>query len=161
MNSLILALLASTAVAKDSKIRSPEAPSQQCADDAGAPWVDDKPGKAYYADSPALPLSCPPPLAAACETKGIKAALLDGPLDCGGKGWFCRIMPQPGWRNPDFVDYNFAHCNETDADYRDDNGHCHGSDTDDTAAAAATWIVDTPGMAGGCATTGTAATPVR
>ena len=114
-----------------------------------------------------------------------QAALLDGPLDCGAKGWFCRIMPQPGWRNPDFVDYNFAHCNETDADYRDDNGHCHGSDTDDTyarrrpaapsqprdpdhpstphrsAAAAATWIVDTPGMAGGCATTGTAATPVR
>ena len=41
-------------------------------------------------------------------------------------------MPQSGWRNPDFTDYNFAHCNETDADERDDNGHCHGSDADDT-----------------------------
>merc|ERR550537_1370991 len=41
-------------------------------------------------------------------------------------------MPQPGWNNPDFEDYNFAHCNETNADERDDNGHCHGSDSDDT-----------------------------
>lgn len=111
---------------------SPDGPSQQCADDAGPPWGDDEPGARYYANTPAEPLGCPEPLAAACATKGVKAALLDGPLDCKGKGWFCRIMRQDGWRNPDFVDYNFAHCNVSDADERDDGGHCHGSDDDST-----------------------------
>ena len=116
--------------------RHPEAPAQHCRHDAGPPWGDDEENfgsKAYFANTPAYPHGvCPAPLAAACAAKGKKAAFLDGPVDCGGKGWFCRIMPQAGWRNPDFDDNNFAHCNVRDADERDDQGHCHGSDQDDT-----------------------------
>ena len=88
--------------------RHPEAPAQHCRHDAGPPWGDDEENfgsKAYFANTPAEPLGdCPAPLAEACKTKGKKAAFLDGPVDCGGKGWFCRIMPQVGWRNPDFDD---------------------------------------------------------
>ena len=103
----------------------PEAPAQHCRHDAGPPWADDEENfgnKAYFDGSPAAAKGdCPAPLAAACSAKGKKAAFLDGPVDCGGKGWFCRILPQAGWRNPDFDDNNFAHCNARDADERDDH----------------------------------------
>jgi hypothetical protein len=121
--------------------QSPEAPSQFCRDDAGPPWTDDAqhfPGARYFDASPARPLlnatgQCPSPLAAACASKGSKAAYLDGPLDCGGRGWFCRIMPQSNWiPQGGFRDENFAHCNGTNADQRDNDGHCHGSSADDT-----------------------------
>eukprot|EP00629_Pelagomonadales_sp_RCC1024_P000670 CAMPEP_0119259648 /NCGR_PEP_ID=MMETSP1329-20130426/381_1 /TAXON_ID=114041 /ORGANISM="Genus nov. species nov., Strain RCC1024" /LENGTH=309 /DNA_ID=CAMNT_0007259041 /DNA_START=141 /DNA_END=1070 /DNA_ORIENTATION=+ len=128
---------------KMSQPEAPDGPSQQCRDDAGPPWGDDAehfPGKRYHDGTPAVAEgACPPALAAACADKGKKAAYLDGPLDCGGKGWFCRIMPQAGWANPDFGDVNFAHCNASDADERDDDGHCHGSDADD---AYGWWIRD-------------------
>eukprot|EP00966_Prymnesium_polylepis_P318335 7352443-Prymnesium_polylepis.1 len=41
-------------------------------------------------------------------------------------------MEQPGWVNPQFNDNNFAHCNSSTADQRDNDGHCHGSDNDST-----------------------------
>ena len=124
-------------------LQHPESPAQHCRHDAGPPWADDEENfgnKAYFDGTPAAPKGdCPAPLAAACSAKGKKAAFLDGPVDCGGKGWFCRILPQAGWRNPDFDDNNFAHCNARDADERDDQGHCHGSDVD---SAYGWWVRD-------------------
>ena len=103
-------------------LQHPESPAQHCRHDAGPPWADDEENfgnKAYFDGSPAAAKGdCPAPLAAACSAKGKKAAFLDGPVDCGGKGWFCRIMPQAGWVNPDFDDNNFAMCNARDADER-------------------------------------------
>lgn len=117
---------------------SPDGPSQQCADDSGPLWADDEEvfgDKAYSYGTPASPVllsdeECPNPLKDACATKGPQRAFLEGPIECSSKGWFCRILPQDGWRNPDYSDMNFAHCNATDADERDNDGHCHGSDTD-------------------------------
>ena len=121
--------------------REPAPPSQQCADDAGPPWGDEEeqPG-AYFDGTPALPADgdCPAPLAAACATDGRskKDAYLAGPVDCGGKGWFCRISPQASYTpKRGFRDANFAHCNRTDADESDTDGHCHGSDDDSTYGA--------------------------
>ena len=121
-------------------LQSPEGPSQFCRDDAGPPWNDDGetyPGARYHDGAPASPVlpaggECPAPLKAACDAKGAKAAHLDGPVDCGGDGWFCRILDQPGWRNPEYDDKNFAYCNASDADERDDDGHCHGGSDDST-----------------------------
>eukprot|EP00931_Biecheleriopsis_adriatica_P031403 TRINITY_DN18420_c0_g1_i2.p1 TRINITY_DN18420_c0_g1~~TRINITY_DN18420_c0_g1_i2.p1 ORF type:complete len:371 (-),score=53.71 TRINITY_DN18420_c0_g1_i2:119-1156(-) len=118
----------------------PDGPSQQCRDDAGPPWVDDGPVAYYrgYPNSPVLPQSgeCPAPLKDACASKDALAAFMDGPLDCGGAGWFCRITDQPGHRAPGFggrrfPDSNFASCNQSNTDH-DRDGHCHGSDHDDT-----------------------------
>ena len=106
-----------------SAIRAPDGPSQQCADDAGPPWSDDndefgKNGR-YHDNTPGTPIlnadgSCPDPLKKACETKPAKAAFLDGPVDCGGQGWFCRIIEEEkSWKNPEFDDSNFMHCNDT------------------------------------------------
>lgn len=123
-------------------IPAPEGPAQYCRHDAGPVWSDDAehfPGARYHDNTPAQPVPtagpCVPALTAACASKGRKAAHLDGPIDCGGQGWFCRIIEEsPTWQNPDFDDANFAHCNGTDADERDDDGHCHGSDVDSTCA---------------------------
>jgi len=120
--------------------RSPDGPSQQCSDDAGPPWVDDEEhfgSKRYHEGTPATPVlangECPDPLATSCATKGIKSAHLDGPIDCGGSGWFCRILPQEGWvPEGGFRDSNFAHCSTPNADEKDTDGHCHGSDDDST-----------------------------
>mmetsp|Transcript_96662 Transcript_96662/g.207421 ORF Transcript_96662/g.207421 Transcript_96662/m.207421 type:complete len:468 (-) Transcript_96662:61-1464(-) len=117
----------------------PDGPNQQCHDDAGPPWMDDGPVPYYagYPNKPVLPVTgeCPPPLSAACAAKGALAAHMDGPVACGGKGWFCRIFDQPGHRMPGmsggrFPDSNFASCNQTDTAH-DLDGHCHGSDVDD------------------------------
>ena len=84
-------------------IQAPEGPSQQCQDDAGPPWVDDGenyPNGRYHDEWPVTPVlpsdgECPTPLKTACEQKPIKAAYMEGPIDCGpGGGWFCRIMEQ-------------------------------------------------------------------
>lgn len=115
----------------------PDGPNQQCADDAGPPWLDDGPTAYYvgYPNDPVLPPSgeCPAPLSAACASKGTLAAYLDGPVDCGGQGWFCRITDQPDHRAPGvtsgFPDCNYASCNQSDSDH-DQDGHCHGSDID-------------------------------
>ena len=51
-------------------------------------------------------------------------------MDCGGRGWFCRILPDDTHDvNNMQGDYNFNHCNRTE--YGDIDGHCHGSDYDD------------------------------
>uniref|UniRef100_A0A7S3TP04 Uncharacterized protein n=1 Tax=Emiliania huxleyi TaxID=2903 RepID=A0A7S3TP04_EMIHU len=125
----------------DGWCQSPEGPSQQCADDAGPPWADDLDNFGanvrYHDNTPAEPIlpadgACPGALAGACAVKGIKAAYLDGPIDCGGQGWFCRIMPQPGWGDCSYGDCNFANCATPNADELDTDGHCHGSDDDST-----------------------------
>ena len=131
---LALALPLASAVA-------PDGPSQQCADDAGPPWVDDVEhfgvSGDYFDASPARAVGdgddCPAPLATACAAKGKIAAFLAGPIDCDKRGWFCRIERQDGFVPSDgFRDSNFAHCNRSDADESDADGHCHGSDSDET-----------------------------
>ena len=132
-----LAILFSTVnrVAVTRAAQEPAGPSQMCRDDAGPPWADDEAtfgSRSYFDGTPAKPEGdCPAPLAAACATKSKKAAFLAGPVDCGGKGWYCRIAPQADFvPQGGFRDANFAHCNRTDADDSDTDGHCHGSDDD-------------------------------
>lgn len=117
--------------------------SQACRDDAGPffPDNDDRPNRYHdeYQSEAVLKDdgTCADPIKAACEAhaeggqvtkKVAKTAYLEGPLQCGGKGWFCRILPDKthfDWRD----DWNFNHCNRTE--YGDSDGHCHGSDDDD------------------------------
>ena len=87
-------------------MQAPGGPSQACQDDAGPPWHDDGetyPFKRYHDDTPAMPVlqdnECPSPLKSACEAKPSKAAYLEGPVDCGGQGWFCRIIETPAYYN--------------------------------------------------------------
>ena len=105
-------LLIAAALGVRAGIPSPEGPSQQCRDDAGPGWPDDfnnlPPGEKYFTTTPATPHldaqgTCPAPLAGACAAKGAKDAFMEGPVDCGGAGWFCRIMPQAGWVNADIL----------------------------------------------------------
>ena len=122
--------------------------SQQCRDDAGPPFLDDEetfgPGGKYHDGSAAYPQlledgSCAKPLQGACASRDDKkTAYLEGPIDCGNKGWYCRIYndEENGWANINLVgDYNFGNCNSTssfeDAGY-DQDGHCHGSSVDNT-----------------------------
>jgi len=126
--------------------------SQQCRDDAGPMWEDDEEisgaGRSYHDGSTAQAVlqdgQCAGPVRGACEARAnapggggvvtpaiARAAYLEGPLQCGGQGWFCRILAD---ERPGGVlqgDTNFQHCNRTGEDYRED-GHCHGSDDDDT-----------------------------
>ena len=112
-------------------IPAPDGPSQQCQDDAGPPWVDDIenfPNGRYHDNWPVTPMlpedgECPGPLRSACAQKPVKAAYMDGPVVCGaGVGWFCRIIEQPNWYNPQFEDHNFGHCNISNADYNVHDG---------------------------------------
>jgi len=118
--------------------------SQQCRDDAGPPFGDDSEtfgdNKKYHDGTPATPVdgndACPKPLKGACKTKPKKEAYLEGPLQCNGKGWFCRILEEPGWPTVALLtDTNFGYCNTTEG-YEDKGydgaGHCHGSDDDAT-----------------------------
>jgi len=116
--------------------------SQQCRDDAGPPFMDDietfgPNNKKYFEGKPATAIGdCPDPLKGACATKEKVAAFLEGPVDCGGKGWYCRILEEPGWPTIALTtDVNFGYCNTTegleDAGF-DQAGHCHGSNSDDT-----------------------------
>ena len=116
--------------------------NQQCRDDAGPPFADDEDtfgkGGKYHDKSSAFPIlqngKCAPPIQKACETKPIKTAYLEGPIDCGDKGWYCRIIMDPNWKNYNLKsDFNFGHCNRTEAleDHGwDGDGHCHGSSHD-------------------------------
>jgi len=136
---LLLCILSFT----DADIKWPSY-SQQCADDAGPPYGDDEEtfpnGKKYHDGSAAIPTllngECAPPLKGACvDRPTIKTAYLEGPIDCGDKGWYCRIMPNPSWPPLNLNnDLNFNHCNTTDAfgDAVDSIGHCHGSSKDNT-----------------------------
>ena len=80
---------------------------------------------------------CAPKMQSACEARGdSKKAYIEGPPDCGGNGWYCRILIQDGWDPMTLVgDLNFGYCNTTegfnDPGY-DQSGHCHGSDDDST-----------------------------
>jgi len=116
--------------------------NQQCRDDAGPPYNDDEPGT-YYHDKnyQAIPImlngECPGPLKAACASRpNRRTAFLEGPIDCGNQGWYCRIMPEDNWPPIALTgDVNFGHCNTTDGlgdPGYDQDGHCHGSDVDDT-----------------------------
>lgn len=129
---LLLTACAAGFLASASSQDVPAGPNQHCRDDAGPAWGDLE--KPYFLKTPATPVlnngACPSPLAEACADKGIKYAHLASVPQCGGKGWFCRIMDQPGWENKEYGDRNFEHCNVTEADEKDQGGHCHGSDTD-------------------------------
>jgi len=118
---------------------------QFCRDDAGPPYLDDEgtfPGGGKYHDtSQAVPIlvngQCAPKMRKACNQRpNIRTAYFEGPLDCGGDGWFCRIMPDENWKPQNLIaDLNFGHCNTTDgiedAGF-DRDGHCHGSADDNT-----------------------------
>lgn len=145
---LFCATVPSAVVRREQAGLFPEGPSQQCRDDAGPPWSDDVAGQPYYGppmrnravdpnNLPVLDDRCPPPLEGACEAKGALAAHMEGPVDCGGRGWFCRITEeadhrQPGIQPGSFPDSNFVHCNHSSSDepWQDTDGHCHGSDVD-------------------------------
>ena len=118
---------------------------QQCRDDAGTTYGDDAeiygPNGYYHDNSAATPIlqdgKCPGPLEQACKDRPTeKAAFMEGPIDCGDQGWYCRIMPDENWPSINLIgDLNFGHCNTTDgfddAGY-DGDGHCHGSSVDNT-----------------------------
>lgn len=117
--------------------------SQQCRDDAGPPYSDDGVGK-YHDGSAAYPQllsdgKCAKPMQDACASRPtFKTAYLEGPIDCGGNGWYCRIFDDEanGWNNVNLNgDLNFGSCNSTDAFEdagSDPDGHCHGSADDST-----------------------------
>merc|ERR1712194_794124 len=105
--------------------------------------IDDEPGVKYHAGSAAFPVlpggECSDPLKPACASRtDAKTAYLEGPIDCGNNGWYCRIYNDEanGW--PSVVlngDINFGECNKEgsfDDDYEDQDGHCHGSSDDST-----------------------------
>ena len=119
--------------------------NQQCRDDAGPPFLDDEEtfgrNGFYHDKSAAAPVlqdgKCAKPLEQACRDRPtIKTAYMEGPIDCGNQGWYCRIMPDDNWPPENLIaDLNFGHCNTTDgfedAGY-DRDGHCHGSSVDNT-----------------------------
>ena len=115
--------------------------NQQCTDDAGPPFMDDgeifgATGK-YHNNKPAIAVGdCPEPLAEACATKPKIEAFLEGPVNCGSSGWYCRIVEQQNWKPLNLLsDLNFAGCNTTQGfndDGYDQDGHCHGSTSDQT-----------------------------
>jgi hypothetical protein len=114
--------------------------NQQCRDDEGPFYIDDSEtfgNTRYHEGKPAFAVGdCPDPLKGACTEKPKTTAFLEGPVDCGGRGWFCRILEEPSWPNINLrSDINFAYCNITQGfneDGFDQSGHCHGSDNDDT-----------------------------
>jgi len=119
--------------------------NQQCQDDAGPPFLDDEEtfpnGGKYHDGSAAVPIlqdgKCAPVMQNACQQRPTTiGAYLEGPIDCGDQGWYCRIIIEDGWDNIGLrADYNFGHCNSTenfeDAG-TDKDGHCHGSSYDNT-----------------------------
>lgn len=110
-----------------------------------AAYWEGKPFSAAWRRSPARPMTafgadvtkCPSPLEDACASKGVKAAHLEGPAQCGGRGMFCRIMPDPkyptvGGSLGAFSDPNFWYCNGTRGtiNEHEDIGHCHAVTAD-------------------------------
>jgi len=113
--------------------------SQQCRDDAGPPFSD---LPRFSAGSAAIPIlkaggECAQPLRGACASRGdAKTAYLEGPLQCNGNGWHCRILVDDNWPPQNLIsDLNFGYCNLTEAiedPGYDRSGHCHGSDDEST-----------------------------
>jgi len=115
--------------------------SQQCRDDAGPPFLDDPPNSLYHDGSEAVPVlkngECAEPVRDACMSRGSpKTAYLEGPIQCNGNGWYCRILVDENWPPQNLIaDLNFGYCNETEAIEDpgwDRSGHCHGSSDDST-----------------------------
>lgn len=116
--------------------------SQNCEDDAGPRWTDDREhfGDGFYwSQSHARAVlnqdgTCAGPMESACQERANPLqAYLEGPISCPTGGWFCRIYPDPnhGVRGGLMADANFANCdvpsgNWEDTDH-DQSGHCHGS----------------------------------
>jgi len=136
--------------------------NQSCPDDAGPPFLDDyeqtgadpntsgleslwkyhKENTKAYAQL-ASDGTCKGPLRETCASHpgDFTTAYIEGPVNCGNKGWYCRIIPYHGeeakaWPNGLLhSDVNAAHCNTQEG--IDDHGfdrelHCHGSDVDNT-----------------------------
>lgn len=121
--------------------------SQQCTDDAGPPVGDDAenfgPNGKYHDGSAAYPVlngrECADPMKDACNSRDdFKTAYLEGPISCGGNGWYCRIFDDSanGWPTENLLgDVNFGQCNREDSfedSGYDQDGHCHGSSDDST-----------------------------
>ena len=119
--------------------------SQQCDRDEGPRVENDAEtfgvGIKYHTNSPASPVllangECADPLKSACSLRNDpRLAYMEGPIDCGGNGFFCTVVEQDDWDPRELLDnLNFGYCNTTEAfdannDYQED-GHCHGSDDD-------------------------------
>lgn len=120
--------------------------SQQCDRDEG-PRVENDAGTfgigvKYHNESPAAPVllangECADPLKSACSLRNDpKLAYMEGPIDCGGNGFFCTVVEQEDWDPRELLDnLNFGYCNRTEAfdnsdDQYQEDGHCHGSDDD-------------------------------
>lgn len=120
--------------------------SQQCQDDAGPPFQDDSetyPNGKYHDGTPAYAVlppdgKCPDPMKEACQDRpDIKTAYIEGPINCGKQGWYCRMTRDENFNDYNLKgDYNMGHCNSTDGfeseDFYDGDGHCHGSSKDNT-----------------------------
>eukprot|EP00873_Tetraselmis_striata_P042223 jgi/Tetstr1/462487/TSEL_007478.t1 len=96
------------------------------------------------------------PLAQACEDKletynndaamALAAATMEGPIDCGGRGFFCRMKKDEYFSGTPYDqlynNYNYGYCMDTRVENPDNNfpgnfddperddGHCHGSNLD-------------------------------
>ena len=79
--------------------------NQQCRDDAGPPFADDietfGPNGFYHDNHPVEPVlidsdgTCAKPIEGACASRPTKkVAYMEGPIDCGGRGWYCRCASQ-------------------------------------------------------------------
>jgi len=119
---------------------------QQCDKDDGPRFENDDAtfgvGVKYHSGGSATAIlsdggECADPLKNACSIHNDNTmAYLEGPIDCGGNGFFCTVVEQSDWEPRELLrNYNFGYCNTTEAfastDY-EESGHCHGSD-DDTA----------------------------
>lgn len=119
--------------------------------------------KDQYIIQPRVPEEgCPAPLAAACKPEAGETreqaqvrAYMEGPIDCGGLGFFCRMKKDSagtmrgmtGGPGDDFVNNeNFGYCVDRAVDRSinwnnlgrqprnngpEADGHCHGSEFDD------------------------------
>ncbi|KAL3939521.1 MAG: hypothetical protein SGBAC_005771 [Bacillariaceae sp.] len=118
--------------------------SQQCDRDEGPRVENDAEtfgtSAKYHHDSQASPVlqsngECADPLKGACSIRNDpKLAYMEGPIDCGGNGFFCTVVEQEDWEPRELLDnLNFGYCNRTEAfdgtEFQED-GHCHGSDDD-------------------------------
>lgn len=115
--------------------------SQQCAHDAGPPFEDSQVSESWHNGAAAQPVlsngECADPLKHACSLRDAKTSYLEGPIDCGGNGWYCRILPDENWPSANLAArMNFDHCNTTESfessidSYQ--SGICHGSMADST-----------------------------
>lgn len=117
---------------------------QQCDNDDGPRFENDAMnfgnGRYHTGGSATAVLqngACAAPLQGACSSHNDNTqAYLEGPIDCGGNGFFCTVVEQDDWEPRELLrNANFGYCNSTEAfashEYEAD-GHCHGSNDDST-----------------------------